>query len=100
MRGHGLNHNITRRDADFQNWGVWDLRFLSEINSLDLVDREKLIAANRRRANAFCKSTRPIRRSTTGVMCVVCFSRPAFPRCRILIIRSRCAGNTWRPGQD
>jgi RNA polymerase sigma-70 factor (ECF subfamily) len=26
-----------------QNWGVWDLRFLSEINSLDLVDREKLI---------------------------------------------------------
>ena len=27
-----------------QNWGVWDLRFLSEVNSLDLVDREKLIA--------------------------------------------------------
>jgi hypothetical protein len=26
-----------------QNWGVWDLRFLSEVNSLDLVDREKLI---------------------------------------------------------
>lgn len=26
-----------------QNWGVWDLRFLSEINSLDLVEREKLI---------------------------------------------------------
>ena len=26
-----------------QNWGVWDLRFLSEIDSLDLVDREKLI---------------------------------------------------------
>jgi hypothetical protein len=26
-----------------QNWAVWDLRFLSEINSLDLVDREKLI---------------------------------------------------------
>jgi len=26
-----------------QNWGVWDLLFLSEVNSLDLVDREKLI---------------------------------------------------------
>jgi len=26
-----------------QNWGVWDLRFLGEVNSLDLVDREKLI---------------------------------------------------------
>jgi hypothetical protein len=26
-----------------QNWGVWDLRFLSEINSLDLVDRDALI---------------------------------------------------------
>ena len=26
-----------------QNWGLWDLRFLSEVNSLDLVDREKLI---------------------------------------------------------
>jgi hypothetical protein len=26
-----------------QDWGLWDLRFLSEINSLDLVDRDALI---------------------------------------------------------
>jgi RNA polymerase sigma-70 factor (ECF subfamily) len=26
-----------------QNWGVWDLRFLSEVNSLELVDRDALI---------------------------------------------------------
>ena len=35
----GQHYDVMR----IQDWGLWDLRFLREINSLDLVDRDALI---------------------------------------------------------